>query len=291
MSHALSGVDSPFSAPPMVVAREPQKYAPAPRRVPLGVVRVPDPPAPVKKVSPSDEVALSPPLVSADEADPPAQLPSRDVAPAAELGLHSEEPPLKADPTSRVGIIALAGGELVAPLAGGVSLRPRLGLGLRVALMDRSTSGDDLDATPSLGLVAGYAGLADQRLFGELRLELAVARPGGLFQPGFSLYAITGTDFILSGGVDPYVGAGLGWDVNIFKGDPKQKPAKTGIGLGGGWGGSLGGGSGALLLPAIALAAVAVVAFICVGRVEVRYHPVSTRLAPATMTVLLGYGF
>ena len=190
-----------------------------------------------------------------------------------------------------MGIVALAGGELVAPLEGGVSLRPRLGLGLRVALMDRPTSSDALDAMPSLGIVAGYAGLADQRIFGELRLELALAPPGGLFQPAFSLYAITGTDFILSGGLDPYVGAGFGWDVNVFKRDPSQKPVKTtSVGLGGGWGGG-GLGGGLLLLPAAIVAAAAIVAFVCVGRVEVRYHPISTRLAPATLTVLLGYGF
>ena len=285
LSHALRGIVTavePPSPPPMVAIDETHSE---PRRVPLGVMRVPDPTT--QTSLPAADAFLAPPLISADEADPPA-------APAdIDLGLRGEvappSPPPKLEPTSRVGIVALAGGELVAPLEGGVSLRPRLGLGLRVALMDRPTSSDALDAMPSLGIVAGYAGLADQRIFGELRLELALAPPGGLFQPAFSLYAITGTDVIVSGGVDPYVGAGLGWDVNIFKGDPKQKPAKSSVGLGGGWGGGLGGGLA--LLPVAVIAAVAILGFICVGRVEVRYHPISSRLAPATMTVLLGYGF
>jgi hypothetical protein len=193
-----------------------------------------------------------------------------------------------------VGIVALAGAEVVAPLEGGLSLRPRLGLGVRVALTARTPLGEGFDTTPSLAFLGGCAGLTEARLFGEVRLELAVSRPGGFFQPAFTVYALGGTDVLVAGAADPYFGAGLGWDVNVFKGDPNQPaPKSVGGGWGGGsWGGGGGwGGAGVLLLPVIIAAAVAIVGFICVGRIEVRYHPLSSRMVPASMTVLVGFGF
>lgn len=120
--------------------------------------------------------------------------------------------------------------------------------------------------------------------------------------PGFTAYALGGVDAVLSGGVDPYVGVGVGWDHNIFA----PIGGKTGEGKsqsgGSGWSGSglggLGNGLAYIVIPlvAVAVAVVAVIGFICAGRVEFRYHAGSSRnalplSAPVpTVSVLLGYG-
>ena len=96
----------------------------------------------------------------------------------------------------------------------------------------------------------------------------------------------------VGGAVDPYVGMGIGWDVNIFKGNGSGPPGKSHGGWGGGgWGGGGGGGlEGLVILAVAAVAVVAIIGFICAGRLELRYHPAPPHLAPANLSVLIGFG-
>lgn len=198
---------------------------------------------------------------------------------------------------SRVGVVAVAGGEgaFATDGTGGAWFRPRVGVGLRVAL----TPPEKSVAVPSLALVGGYAGLLDHRIFAELRAEHLVTHAGAsMLMPGFTLYALGGFDALFGGGIDPYVGVGVGWDHNVFAhpGAPPadKKPRSGGGGWGGGWGGLGSGGSGlAVIAGAVVAAAVAVgviIGFVCAGRVEFRYHPASPRNAPPTASVLFGFG-
>lgn len=198
---------------------------------------------------------------------------------------------------SRVGVVAVAGGEgaFATDGTGAAWFRPRVGVGLRVAL----TPPEKSVAVPSLALVGGYAGLLDHRIFAELRAELLVTHAGAsMLMPGFTLYALGGFDALLGGGLDPYVGVGVGWDHNVFahQGAPPadKKPRSGGGGWGGGWGGLGSGGSGlAVIAGVVVAAAVAVgviIGFVCAGRVEFRYHPASPRNAPPTASVLFGFG-
>lgn len=244
-----------------------------------------------------------PPLVSADETlEEEAQLPRRRAPlPTPEPTPRAEEAAAapKATPSYPVGIIAVAGVDIALPVAGtGLSLHPRVGLGMRFALNRRPDSKEKYVPSPAAGFVVGYAGLENSpRFFGEGRVELVVNRPGDLFQPGFTAYAITGFDaHVRDGGAfDPYLGAGIGWDLNLFaksKDEEIAKPKRSrwgggwGGGWGSGWGGNWGGGVGVLAL----LVVPAIIGFICAGRIEVRYHPIGVR-GPANVAVLLGLGF
>lgn len=198
---------------------------------------------------------------------------------------------------SRVGVVAVAGGEgaFATDGTGAARFRPRVGVGLRVAL----TPPGESVAVPSLALVGGYAGLQDHRIFAELRAELLVSHAGAsMLMPGFTLYALGGFDALLGAGLDPYIGVGVGWDHNVFahQGEKavEKKPRSGGGGWGGGWGGLGSGGSGlAVIAGVVVAAAVAVgviIGFVCAGRVEFRYHPASLRNAPPTASVLFGFG-
>lgn len=263
-----------------------------------------DAPAALPPPRPTGQLA-TPPLVSADETleEEPQAPRQRTPLPAPEPASQAEEAVAapKATPSYPVGIIAVGGAEIAVPVdrsAVGLGLRPRVGVGMRFAVSPRPASGETYVPTPAAGFVVGYAGLeTSPRFFGEGRVELVVNRPGDLFQPGFTVYAITGFDaHVRNGGAfDPYVGAGLGWDLNLFAKSKKaevEKPkrARWGGGWGGGWGSGWGGGWGAgagvlalLVLPAI-------IGFVCAGRIEVRYHPIGVR-GPASVDVLLGLGF
>jgi hypothetical protein len=89
---------------------------------------------------------------------------------------------------------------------------------------------------------------------------------------------------------------GMGWDYNVFKRNestPAPPPAKrwgSGWGWGGGGLGGGGGGEGLAILLAGAVAVAAVIGFVCVGRIEIRYHPAPPHFAPPNVAVLIGYG-
>ncbi|MDP1826587.1 MAG: hypothetical protein Q8L48_25175 [Archangium sp.] len=271
LRRSLAGLEQPApTPPPLVPAPDEQELEPEPES------------AEAEAEAPPEEVlAPTPPRLEVKE-------------PRDDLRDESEQ---RGGPPSRVGMVAVAGGEgaFATNGTGGAWFRPRVGLGLRVAL----TAPEASVAVPSLALVGGYAGLLDHRVFAELRAELLVAHAGaGMLMPGFTLYALGGFDVLLAGGVDPYVGVGIGWDHNIFaKGSAGAGTAKKsggGGGWGGGWGG-LGSGGGGLAVIAAAVVAVAVavgvvIGFVCAGRVEFRYHPASPRNAPPTASVLFGFG-
>lgn len=272
------------------------------------------PPAPTPLTAPplvpadgpeQEEIAApadaSPPEVPADIPDVLAPTPPRPE-------VKTDESERRGGPPPRVGVVGLAGGEVAFnTVSAGMSFRPRVGLGMRVALTAPSND-ETVSAVPSLALLGGYAGLLDHRVFAEFRTELVVNRGGeSIFMPGFTVYALGGFDALLAGGIDPYVGVGMGWDHNIFKGagaGAASPRAKTGGAHLGGWGGgswgNLGGGGGgnglgvlAVLAGAAVAAAVAVglvIGFVCAGRVEFRYHPASPRQAAPIASVLIGYG-
>lgn len=248
-----------------------------------------------------------PPLVEAEEEAqaeaeeaPPAEVlaPTPARPPAVELDELREESEGRSGGPPRAGVVAVAGVEGL--INSTFALQPRVGLGVRVGLTaPTDTREDHFAAVPSVALVGGYAGLADHRLFAELRMELLVAQGGAsLLMPGFTAYALGGFDALLAGGVDPYVGLGIGWDHNIFKNAKSGGHVGGGGnwgGLGGGWGGGGGGGLAALGVVVVAAVAVAVavglvIGFVCAGRLELRYHPLSVRNAPPTVAVLVGYG-
>ena len=228
-----------------------------------------------------------PPLVDGDEAQ---RLPPETETEVLGPAVTARAPRA---PTSRFGVIGIAGGEGLIPVNGAPgSLGVRAGGGVRFALQPRTDDEETVNTTPSVGLVAGYAGPVDHRVFVELRTELTAGPGGGLFLPGFTVYALSGLDTLLSGGgVDPYVGMGIGWDYNIFKKNdsaPAPPPPKGGW-LGGGLGGGgLGQGLGVLIAGAVVVAAV--IGFVCVGRVEIRYHPSPPLHAPPNVSVMIGYG-
>lgn len=235
----------------------------------------------------------APPLVAADEEVLAPTAPRRVVTRAAPAPVKLSERVTPAAPASRFGIIALVGAEAAVPVNGATpNLGLRAGMGVRFALLARSDDPAQVNATPSVGLVAGYAGLAEHRLFTEVRTELIAASGGGLFLPGFTVYALSGLDTHLNGdGVDPYVGMGIGWYHNVFKpsGSPSEGKPRW---RSGGWGGGLGGGGGhaAAILLAGAVAVAAVIGFVCAGRVEIRYHPSPPQRAPPNVSLLVGFG-
>lgn len=259
---------------------------------PVEVVDAPTPP-PLVEVEEEEEEA---------EEAPPAEVlaPTPARPPAVELDELRRESEGRSGGPPRVGVVAVAGVEGL--INSTFSIQPRVGLGVRVGLTAPSeTREDHFAAVPSVALVGGYAGLADHRVFAELRMELLVAQGGvSMLMPGFTAYALGGFDGLLAGGVDPYVGLGIGWDHNIFKGAQSSSGGHGGGGgnwggLGGGWGGGGGGGLAALGVVVVAALAVAVavglaIGFVCAGRLELRYHPLSVRNAPPTVAVLVGYG-
>ena len=250
-------------------------------------------------VPPPVQAPLSaPPLIEAEPVSPLEAEQARRVelspsAPSARRAPLAVARPAatKPEPTYQVGLVAVGGAEGSWPAGGGqFALGLRIGGGLRYALLPREPGELTARAIPSVAVVAGYAGPVSDRFFAEVRAELVVAPPGGLFVPGFTIYALGGTDVLGVGGVDSYVGMGVGWDYNIFKGNGSTPAARSGGWGGGGWGGGGGGLGGLAILAGAAVAVVAIIGFICAGRVEIRYHPAPPHLAPANLSVLIGFG-
>ncbi|MBL8916156.1 MAG: hypothetical protein JNM17_35980 [Archangium sp.] len=220
-------------------------------------------------------------------------------------------------PPTRVGL-AVTGGIETGPqlVTNEWQARGRAGIGARIALTERNPPGEELEAVPAATFLAGYAGRiadpTDHRVFGEARIELLAARPHGMLAPAFTAYLLSGVDLLVGDpgfGAQPYFGAGVGWDVNPFAGAKGEKGGKTvtpgnvagGIGggilkgLGSAGGGGAGAAAAVVLIPiaivAVAVVTLAVIAYVCVGRFEVRYHPWTARGSQPTLSMLFGYGF
>lgn len=202
-----------------------------------------------------------------------------------------DEPPTPS-PSSPVGFVLNTGPEVLVPVEGGpVQLGLRVGAGLRVGLMPREEESGH-STVPAIALVGGFLGHDDRGRFNsggylELRPEIVVAKRGGLLQPSVVAYGIGGA-MLRMDGVVPYFGLGIGWDLPMFAFDePAPRPGGRGWNLGNF--GNL--GSGAALLPVAMVVAAALIGFVLIGRVELRYYPLQVTGAPAMAAVLIGFGF
>lgn len=287
------------SVPPLVEAVD-EEELPATQPAPAEEPSVP-PPTLDREVVPVEPPSV-PPVVSA----PPAVAPE-EVAAQPTPGVEVREEVKDPGPPTQVGFTVIGGLETGPPLGSDTwEVRGRAGLGARFALTRRDPQTREVEAVPAASLLVGYAGRLvdpnDHRVFGELRLELLAARPRGMLGPAFTAYLLSGVDVLVGDpgvGAQPYVGAGVGWDVNPFSAPQGRQPspnaAKPTAGLGVPMNalnlGSSGGAMAAVLVP-LAMAAVvgAVIAFVCAGRIEVRYSPGSSRGAPS-LSILVGYGF
>ncbi len=194
----------------------------------------------------------------------------------------------KVNPGSQWGVVSLAAGAVAVniqrstpnPLGPSrsspeaVGLGGMLGLGVRYGLRPRPLSRRIW--MPALAFVFGTRIESDGvSPFLEMRGELLNVSPGGPLQPNFVVYGASGastTKLTAFGSLSlqPHVGLGIGW--NWF---PRGSQGGGGGSAWNGYWGSFGSGGGAgLLVIPVALAAVAM---IFAGRIEVRYsaRPVS----------------
>lgn len=158
------------------------------------------------------ERVLSVPLVEAEPEGQPhdaAPLAPLSSPPAAEVS-SSVRRAAPSDVASRLGVVMLAGAELVTPLRFGSTVtQARLGVGPRYALVPRTAETHQVLPAASLLLGATVTGLR-QAFLAEARIELVVASSPSITQATFALYGLAG--FEASSHVDPYVGLGVGWN-------------------------------------------------------------------------------
>lgn len=254
------------------------------------------------------ERLLSVPLVEADVGDeprepappPPPRAPPVPLAATAEVRRPSSSWPRPETPdvSSRFGVVALLGGELVQPLRFGRSSgNVRFGVGPRFSLIQRTA--EDHQVLPAVSLLLGAAVNSERQAFlAEARIELLVASAATITMGNFALYGLAG--FETAGPVNPYVGLGLGW--NWLPKEPALAWAPVAVGAALGLFGLAAGPIGLLITLAGALSGLAFDGFLFAGHIELRYFPVSSQVGaprelplaptqyPNAIAILFGVG-
>ena len=254
------------------------------------------------------ERLLSVPLVEADVGDhpretaspPPPRAPPVPRSASAEVRRPSSSWPRPEERgvSSRFGVVALLGGELVQPLSFGRSSgNLRLGVGPRFSLLQRTE--EEHQVLPAVSLLLGAVVNGErQAFFTEARIELLVASSGPVTMGNFALYGLAG--FETAGQVNPYVGLGLGW--NWLPKEPALAWAPVVVGAALGLFGFAAGPVGLLIALGGALSGLAFDGFLFAGHIELRYFPLSSQVGaprelplaptqvPNAIAILFGVG-
>ncbi|MEW5742403.1 MAG: hypothetical protein AB1938_26030 [Myxococcota bacterium] len=222
--------------------------------------------------------------------------PSAPLASPADAPLvASEAPPQVEDSAAgdelrpfaaRWGVVGVMAAEYLSPLGqGGGTFRYRFGVGPRLALSPRRQGGEWV---PTVGLVGGIVGSAQPSFFTELRLELLKAASLSLTQARFTAYVASGLE--VRGGVEPYVGLGVGWNW-LPTGESRGARVVKGAAAG---------AAGLLVLTGGILVGAGVAALVFAGRLELRYFPSTTAAGlraplapfapPPALAIMLGVG-